>query len=108
MPVLCRHLEAWRLPCRRLEITDDLVCLERSLLLRLLVELGLASFIWGGLKLAVVHFAIPGLFRLSNSRAFSLGSEDLDFPWDELRPIKSPLEGAQVFWYELGGGEANA
>jgi hypothetical protein len=109
MPVLCRHLEAWRLPCRRLQITDDMVCLERGLLLRLLVELGLASFIWGGLRLAVVHFAVPGLFRLPNSsRGFSLAPEELDLPWGELRPIKSPLEHAQVFWYDLSAEEAHA
>jgi hypothetical protein len=108
MPSLCRHLEAWRLHCRRLEITDDLVALERSLLLRLLVELGLAGFVWGGLKLAVVHLAIPGLFRLSDGGGFALDPEDFDFALDELRPIKNPWEDAQAFWYELGGGETYA
>jgi hypothetical protein len=107
-PRLCRHLQDWGLPCRRLGIGDDLVAVERGLLLRLLVEAGLASFVWGGLKLAVAHIVAPHLFLIPNGDAFASDVEDLDLPGDEPRPMKSPLEYAQVFWYDLAAEYADA
>jgi hypothetical protein len=107
-PRLCRHLQDWGLPCRRLGIGDDLVALERRLLLRVLVEAGLASFLWGGLRLAVAHIVAPRLFLIPNGDAFTSDAEDLDFPEDEPRPIRSPWENAQVFWYELAAEYADA
>jgi hypothetical protein len=102
-PRLCRCMQDWGLRCRRLEIADDLVAVERGLLLRLMVEAGLASFLWGGLKLAVAHIVAPHQFLISNGDAFSNDDEGLDFQGDEPRPIKNPWEDARVFWYELAG-----
>jgi hypothetical protein len=107
-PRLCRHLQDWGLPCRRLRIADDLVALERGLLLRLLVEAGLASFLWAGLRLAVAHIVAPHLFLIPNGDAFASDVDDLDFQGDEPRPIKSLWEGAQVFWYNLAAEHADA
>jgi len=101
-PRLCRHLQDWGLPCRRLEIADDLVAVERGLLFRLLVEAGLAGFLWGGLRLAVAHIVAPYLFLIPNEL------EDLDFSGEEPRPNKGPWEDARVFWYELRAEFANA
>jgi hypothetical protein len=107
-PRLCRHLQDWGLRCRRLRIADDLVALERGLLFRLFVEAGLASFIWGGLGLAVAHIVAPRLCLIPNGDAFTSDVEDLDFTGDEPRPMKSPWEDAQVFWYNLAAEYANA
>jgi hypothetical protein len=107
-PRLCRRLQDWGLRCRRLEIANDLVAIERGHLLRLFVEAGLAGFLWGGLRLAVAHIVAPHQFLISNGDAFTGDVEDLDFPGDEPRPIKSPWEDARVFWYELGAEYAYA
>jgi hypothetical protein len=107
-PQLCRHLQDWGLRCRRLGNADELVALERGLLLRLLAEAGLAGFLWGGLRLAVAHIVAPGLMLIPNGDAFTSDVEDLDFPGDEPRPMNSPWEGAQVFWYGLLGEHGNA
>jgi hypothetical protein len=107
-PRLCRRMQDWGLRCRRLEIANDLVAVERGFLLRLMVEAGLASFLWGGLKLAVAHIVAPHQFLISNGDAFSNEVEDLGFPGVEPRPIKSPWDDAQVFWYELGAEYAHA
>ena len=58
---------------------DDLVALERGLLLHLLVEAGLAGFLWGGLGLAVAHLVVPGHFRLPLGHGFAGAGEELDF-----------------------------
>jgi hypothetical protein len=108
-PLLCRHLEAWRLPCRRLEIGDDLVALERGLLLHLLVEAGLAGFMWGGIGLAVVHLVVPGHFRLPLGHGFAGAGEDLDFlAEEEPRLVKGVWEDARAFWYDLAAEDAYA
>jgi hypothetical protein len=108
-PPLCRHLQAWRLPCRRLEIGDDLVALERGLLLHMLVEAGLAGFLWGGLELAVVHLVVPGHFRVSPGHGFAGASEELDFLAEgEPRPAKGAWEDARAFWYDLAAEDAYA
>ena len=47
-PRLCRRLQDWGLPCQRLEIADDLVAIERGLLLRLMVEADSLAFFGEG------------------------------------------------------------
>ena len=101
-PAVSHHLEAWGLPCRRLDVDDDLVALERSLLLRMLVEAGLAGFLWGGMGLAVMHLVVPGNFRLPSGHGFAGSGEELDFmtQW-EPRPVKGAWDDARAFWYGL-------
>ncbi|MGD0720868.1 MAG: hypothetical protein ABR970_07445 [Roseiarcus sp.] len=101
-PLLCRHLQTWRLPCRRLKVGDDLVALERNLLLHLLVEAGLAGFLWGGLGLAVVHLVVPDRFRVPAGHGFAGAGEELDLLAEgEPLQVKSAWEDAQAFWYDL-------
>jgi hypothetical protein len=108
-PVLCRHLEAWRVPCRRLGLDDDLVALERGLLLHLLVETGLAAFLWRGLRLAVVHLAVPRQSQLSFGHGFTGAGDELDFLADgEPYLVKGAWEDAQAFWYDLAAEDAYA
>jgi hypothetical protein len=97
-PLLCRRLEAWHLPCRQLGSTDDLAMLQRHLMLQVLVEAGLAGFVWGGLRLVLVHLVVPGRARL----AFGGAGEEGDFlSGPAPRPIRGVLEGACAFWYDL-------
>jgi len=100
-PPLCRHLEAWHLPCRQLDSRDDLVAIERGLLFRLLTEAGLAGYLWAGLSLAVVHLMAPG------SSWLRLGPDLADIG-DEPRPVRGAWEDAQTFWYDLSLGNAHA
>jgi hypothetical protein len=108
-PLLCHHLEAWGLPCRRLNVGDDLVALERGLLLHLLVEAGLAGFLWGGLRLAVVRLVVPGSFLLPAGHSFANAAEDLDFlEAVEPRPARGAWEDARVYWYDLAAEDEYA
>jgi hypothetical protein len=108
-PAFCRHMEAWRVPCRRLEFDDDLVALERGLLLHLQVEGGLAGFLWGGLRLAVVHLVVPGHLRLLPGDGFAGAGDEPDFLAEgEPRLVKGAWEDARAFWYDLTAEDAYA
>jgi hypothetical protein len=108
-PRLCRRLESWRVPCRRLELADDLVSLERGLLLHMLVESGLARFLWGGLRLSVVHLLVPGHFRSSRGQPFATPEEEMDYLDDEEpESPKDVWDDARVFWYDLTAGGVDA
>jgi hypothetical protein len=102
-PLLCRRLEAWHVPCRQLGGTDDLAALQRNLVLQVLVEAGLAGFVWSGLRLVVVHLVVPGRSRLAFAPpGFGAPGEDSDFLTELApRPIRGVLEGARAFWYDL-------
>jgi hypothetical protein len=103
-PPLCHHLKAWHLPCHHLDLMDDLVSIERGLLMQMLVEAGLAGFLWSGLRLIVVHVVAPGHSRLPLGHEFGFAGEEGDFPAEmEPRPIKGAWEDAVAFWYELAG-----
>ena len=101
-PPLCRHLKEWHLPNRRLDLADDLVSIERGLLMQMLVEAGLAGFLWSGLRLVVVHVVAPGHSRLPVGHDFACVGEEGDFLAEpEPRPIKGLWEDALGFWYDL-------
>jgi hypothetical protein len=102
-PLLCRRLEAWGVPCRQLDAGDDLAMLQRSLVLQVLVEAGLAGFVWSGMRLVLVHLVVPGRSRLSFAQpGFGTPGEDSDFLAELApRPIRGVLEGARAFWYDL-------
>jgi hypothetical protein len=108
-PGLCRRLESWRVPCHRLEIADDLVSLERGLLLQMLVESGLARCLWGGLRLSVVHLLVPGQFRSPGGQPFAAPEEEMDYLEDEApESPKDAWDHARVFWYDLTAGGVDA
>jgi hypothetical protein len=101
-PVICRHLQQWGLACKELPPEDALAAIERAELMQLIVEAGLAPFVWGGLRLAVVHLCVPHAGRLETRRG--LGPEDepavLPDP-EESSPPGSPWEGASCLWYDV-------
>ena len=103
-PLICRHLQKWGLACAQLSLDDELVSTERAGFRQLLVEAGIARFIWGGLRLAVVHLLLPRAGRLESG----LGSGPEDEPAvlsDEMEPalLSNPWEDAQCFWYDITG-----
>jgi hypothetical protein len=106
-PALCRHLEDWGVPCRRLDALDDLVAMERGLMLQLLVEAGLAGLIWAGIRLALVHLVVPGRSRLPLGpgfppHGFGAPDDEVDFLTEmPPRPLRGVWEGARAFWYDL-------
>lgn len=106
-PLLCRRLEAWHVPCRQLDAGDDLAMLQRSLVLQVLVEAGLAGFVWSGMRLVLVHLVVPGRSRLSFGQpGFGVPGEESDFLTELApRPIRGVLEGARAFWYDLTAEE---
>jgi hypothetical protein len=101
-PLFCRHLEAWRVPCRHLGYDDDLVVLERGLLLHLLVDSGLAGFLWNGLRLAVLHLVVPAHIPLPYGHASTYPGDDPFYLTEEARhSVRGPWEDARAFWYDL-------
>lgn len=106
-PVMCRHLEGWRLHCRQLVPHNDFVVHERRLLRHLIVEAGLAGFLWAGLDLAVLHLVVPGNARLPLGFA-SAEDDGLLFAQEEPRPIPHAWEDAKAFWYHLASESDNA
>ena len=81
---------------------DELVAIERDGFLRMLVQAGLAKFLWGGMDLAVLHLHAAGVGRL-RSEADALGADSDDVlvfaePGDNLR---APWDDARAFWYAL-------
>jgi hypothetical protein len=102
-PVLCRHLEHWRVPCRKLDYRDDLVGRERNLVLQMLIEAGLAGFMWSGMRLVVVHLEVPGRSYLPFAHPdFASSDAEADFLTHVApRPIRGVWEDARAFWYDL-------
>lgn len=102
-PFICRYLEAWRLPCRKLAAGDALVQLERNWMLQTVVEAGLAGFLWSGMRLSIVHIEVPGRARLPLLQSELAASyDDVDFATSMAPPtVRGVWEDAQAFWYEL-------
>jgi hypothetical protein len=99
-PALCQQIEAWGLPCRHVGLDDDLALLERSLLLRILVEAGLTGFLWGGIGVSVIRPIVPS--------GYDRGDEFDAFADGEPRHLKNAWEDARFFWYELMGEDVYA
>ncbi|HLY04606.1 MAG TPA: hypothetical protein VKR31_02555 [Rhizomicrobium sp.] len=102
-PSSCRHFEAWRLPCRKLDCRDDLVVLERCAILHTIVQAGLAGFLWSGVRIAVVHVDVPGRACLNVVAPDPASSgEEMDYVAGTApRKVRGVWEDARVFWYDL-------
>jgi len=101
-PLICRYLQKWGLAGAQLSFDDELVSAERAGFRQLLVEAGIAPFIWGGLRLAVVHLLLPRSGRLESEPGS--GSEDEPAALsDEMEPAlpSNPWEDAKCFWYDV-------
>jgi hypothetical protein len=97
---LIDYLQSWGVPCAQVSGEDELAALERRLLLQMLVEAGLAAYLWADLGLCVVHLVAPGAARLPYASDGPAPAPDFDAD-AEPRPVKSVWEDARAFWYEL-------
>jgi hypothetical protein len=101
-PVLCQHIRRWGIACEQLRDTDELVEIERDGILRLLIQAGLAKFIWAGMGLCVLHLlvATPGRFARADDRLADETDDVLALPdTGEIPP--APWDGSCAFWYRL-------
>jgi hypothetical protein len=103
-PAICQVLEAGGIPCQKVA-TDDLWQKQESKLLRqMLVQTGLAKWIWSGLKLAVLQIAAPDACIMEAPNQES--REQCDYGLDEIDsaaiwPSIDYWRGARGFWYPL-------
>lgn len=101
-PAICSSLISWGVPCQEVEKTDEIASLERDYLLQLLIQSGLAKFLWTGLHLNVLHLVVPHAATISHpadwTEDFSLSELET---WQELPESKKFWEVAQGFWYEI-------
>jgi hypothetical protein len=108
-PLLCQHIMRWGIGCEQLRDTDELVQTERNAIHQLLVQAGLAKFVWAGLSLGVLHLLGA---RIGHSLAVDNGlCEDTDdvLTYAEAgNTLPAPWDGARAFWYPLSPEQHHA
>jgi hypothetical protein len=104
-PSLCLSLQQWGIPCFPVAPADALVSIEATALRHLFVHAGLASLLWSGMDLCVVHLFVPAAATLGSAHPWSEYSYPLDAaaaePSESLPPQDHHWDGAQAFWYPL-------
>lgn len=102
-PGICLALESWGIPCKEIEQQDQIATVERDYLHHLIVQAGFSKYIWGGLRLAVVHLLVPIIGSTWNmstqvEKASIFKEKNLTgYP----TPVKNVWEKVRVFWYQL-------
>jgi hypothetical protein len=101
-PAICSSLRNWDISCQEVETKDAIATLERDYLRQLLIQAGLAKFLWSGLHLCVLHLVVPHATTISPpsdwTEEFSLAEWE---NWQELPEEENFWEEAQGFWYEI-------
>jgi hypothetical protein len=101
-PAICTAWESWGIACQEIEKTDAIASLERDHLRQLLIQAGLAKFIWMGLHLCVLHLVVPNATAISPpsdwTEEFSLAEWE---SWQELPETANFWELARGFWYGI-------
>lgn len=96
-PDICTVFESWGIPCKQIDFDDPVATIERENILHLLIQAGLAKFLWAGLNLAVVHLIVPSASHL---RYKTHESQETQSSTREESALTANLwEGAQGFWY---------
>ena len=102
-PVICNSLNQWNIPCHAVAPTNAIAELEREQFRTLLVQSGLAKFLWAGLNLTVLHLVVPAAATLNPTADWS---DDYAFAETESLEVPSESsahlwENAQGFWYSV-------
>jgi hypothetical protein len=101
-PAICSSLMSWGVPCQEVEREDAIASLERDHLRQLLIQAGLAKFLWMGLHLTVLHLVVPNATAISLpldwSEEFSLAELG---EWPDSQKESNLWEGAKGFWYGI-------
>jgi hypothetical protein len=105
IPALCRRLQNWGIPTASISPLDPFAQVEASSLRQLFVIAGLASLIWAGVDLCIVHLFVPSAATLGDPAA-PWNDDPFDFTQpDEVIPGPTSIdhlwEGAQAFWYPM-------
>jgi hypothetical protein len=103
-PTLCQSLQNWGIPCMPVPLSNELRCIDAAALRHLFVHAGLASLLWAGMDLCVVHLFVPTAATLGSAQSWP----DYGFPLEaaeaESESAIAPdrlWEGARAFWYPL-------
>lgn len=105
-PPLCIKMSQWGIPCQPVRSNDALMVSEALTLRNLFVHANLASLLWSGMNLCVLHLFVPEASTLAPPEPWETYSPSLD-PTDEDVDNHSPKtheylwDGAQGFWYAL-------
>ncbi|GAB1538005.1 hypothetical protein NUACC21_06610 [Scytonema sp. NUACC21] len=100
-PQICMAMENWGIPCQAVSLEDEIAAIERHDLLKLIVQAGLAKFLWSGLQIVVLHLLVPTTLQL---KFLPIESHKHLFTDAQNRLIQSnvnPWNVAQCFWYHL-------
>lgn len=101
-PAICSSLISWGVDCQEVDGQDAIASLERDHLRQLLIQAGLAKFLWTGLHLAVLHLVVPNATAISPpsdwTEEFSLSELE---EWSDSQKESNLWEGARGFWYGI-------
>jgi len=102
-PHICRAMERWGISCREITPLDAIATLERDNFRQLLVQAGLAKFLWAGLHLAVLHLIVPSASTISYDTTLPLNCEfsNLKDTLDHSAPVSNLWNNSQAFWYGI-------
>jgi hypothetical protein len=102
-PEICQILEVWGIPCQALPPQNPIVSIERDSLRQMLISTNTAKFLWGGIRLAVLHLllpTVPGPPAISHRPPSTvlLQAENPIPNWEYPEQIWAEAKG---FWYFL-------
>lgn len=103
-PALCQSLETWGIPCVPVPARNDLRGSDSAALRHLFVHAGLASLLWAGMDLCVVHLFVPAAATLGACQPWMEYSFPLAEAEDDSEACSGSdrlWEGAEAFWYPL-------
>lgn len=103
-PPLCQTLRQWGVECEAVRSGDPLMAIEASWMQQRFVQAGLASLLWSGMNLCVVHLFVPAAASLAAAQAwneYEHASDSLQL--DGADPTIDPClwDGVRAFWYGL-------
>ncbi len=107
-PEICQALEAWGIPCHKIDPLDTIAALERDYLLRLIIDTGCSKLLWAGLNLVVLHLVVPPVVTPYRQDHYPWNTHSLLKGCDSerLTCIVNPWEDARGFWYEISASSA--
>ncbi len=83
----------WGIPCQAISLQDEIAAIERHDLHKLIIQAGLAKFLWSGLQIVVLHVLVPTSLQLKFLP---------DVQNHVMQSHVNPWKAAQCFWYQLG------
>jgi hypothetical protein len=102
VPVLCEHIKHWGITCEQVDDNDEFVAIERAGIRQILIQAGMAKFLWAGMNLVVLHLLATGLGRTATDEdTLSYDAGDVLTDSEPSGGVRAPWAGARAFWYQL-------